>query len=481
MHRRQASAPLDIETLAKRAIEADDPYIALAVHPRAGTLSRARLESVLFSNPKRRRRWAAAPYTPASVLAALAEYDDPRLHKRIAAHPATPADTLTQLADRYGSAEIRLALAKHPKSPAALLASLPWSTHPELRQAIGSNPNASPGMLEKVLNDATLEEQKNIARNPTATAALLLDLWQGGEDPYLRAEIAAHPRLPPQLQRTAARSPNPLLRRKLAQNPSIPDDMLLCLLADDNAGVRAAAAHSTMVSDCNPGAELNTLGNDPSRRVRRTAARSRRLDQTVLERLASDDDAWVRRWVAFNPATASGTLKQLATDVETGVRRGVARNPECPAECLHRLARDPEPWVRGGVALREGLAEKLIRQLARGERNADILSALGQNPSTPVGILLDIVRNADKDVRRSVCFNAGAPAEVLHQLLEDPYPLNRADLTRHPVLKENTLETMLADPEPQVRFGAAQALVRRLTHTRKRQESNEDTGRRKTD
>ncbi len=457
---------MDLDTLATRAIESDDPYIALAVHSCVGKLIRNRLGSVIFSSAKRRRNFAAAPYTPASVLDALERYDDPHLHKRIAGHPAAQADTLTRLADRHSPAKVYPALAKHPNSPAVLLATLPWSTRPDIKQAICANPNTGADMLGKLLGGTTLEEKKNIARNPAATADLLLSLWQENEDPYLRGEIAAHPHLPPQLQRSAAQSTETLLRRKLAKNPRIPDDILLHLLTDEDPGVRAAAAQNTATLGHRPGANLSTLGNDPSHRVRRTAAKNRHLDEAVLEQLAHDDDVWVRRWIARNPATADKILKQLANDAETEVRRGVARNPGCPAECLDQLARDPKPWVRAAVALRKDLPETLIRQLAR-EHDADILSALGQNPSTPVDILLDIVRNADKDVRRSVCFNDDAPAKVVQQLLEDPYPINRAILTRHPALEENDLENQLTDPEPQVRFGAARALVQRLKRTNK--------------
>ncbi|GFO81062.1 MAG: hypothetical protein A49_06890 [Methyloceanibacter sp.] len=64
-------------------------------------------------------------------------------------------------------------------------------------------------------------------------------------------------------------------------------------------------------------------------------------------------------------------------------------------------------------------------------------------------------------MRRSVVLNRAAPREALRLLAEDPYPLNRAMLARHGNLSVSDLEPMLGDPEPQVRFTAASALIKR--------------------
>ena len=75
------------------------------------------------------------------------------------------------------------------------------------------------------------------------------------------------------------------------------------------------------------------------------------------------------------------------------------------------------------------------------------------------------MQSADADVRRSVILNAQAPRDALDALLEDPYPINRAFLARHRNLTETDLVAMLGDPEPQVRFSAASALIDRANST----------------
>jgi hypothetical protein len=132
---------------------------------------------------------------------------------------------------------------------------------------------------------------------------------------------------------------------------------------------------------------------------------------------------------------------------------------------LTELARDPDSWVRAGVAFRPDLPEPIILELAE-EEDADILSGIGQNPKTPLGIMKRIAQHGDKDVRRAAILNGQAPLVVLKMLLDDPYPLNRAMLARHPALTEAEHERMIDDPEPKVRFCAVQALIRITSGTK---------------
>jgi hypothetical protein len=127
---------------------------------------------------------------------------------------------------------------------------------------------------------------------------------------------------------------------------------------------------------------------------------------------------------------------------------------------LHELARDPDSWVRAGAAFRHDLPEPILQKLAE-EENADILTGIGQNPMTPLKILKRIAKHGDKDIRRAVVMNDQTPLVVLKILLDDPYPLNRAILAKHPALTEAEHLRLIDDPEPQVRFVATQMLMRK--------------------
>lgn len=69
---------------------------------------------------------------------------------------------------------------------------------------------------------------------------------------------------------------------------------------------------------------LTTLVADPDARVRAMVARKRALDVVSLEKLADDEDEAVRAAVARNPATPDAILRRLAADPRNEVREIVA-------------------------------------------------------------------------------------------------------------------------------------------------------------
>ncbi len=450
---------VSFKKMLDQSLDTQDPFIAAACHPYANPHERRALESVLFATTKLRRQFARAMYTPTSVLDSLAADNDKQIRLRVAKHPtATPA-TLATLA-RTETAEVVCArIAGHRNSPQDTLVHL-FKKHPnsfEIKRALCNNPNTPQSLLQRLVVGAPLTELKGIARNPHADDTLLRLCWEQN-DPYLQAEVCAHPNCALELRAAAERAPHALVRRKLAQNPVLPDAVLMRLLGDTEAQVRAAAVRHLSESMM---AELDSGGYDSSRQVRRDEARHTGLPLAWVMRLARDTDSWVRRLIARNQTTPEHILHSLAHDAVMEVRRGVARNPVCPTKLLQQLARDSHPWVRAGIALRDDIDEPLILELSRDD-DIDVLSALGKHPRTPQKILERITRHVDRDVRRSVVLNTSAPPGVLHGLLEDPYPLNRVLLAGHRNLADADLYGLLHDPEPTVRFAGARALAARL-------------------
>ncbi len=447
--------------LLDQVLDADDPYLAAACHPYADRQQRCALESILFATAKLRRQFAGVMYTPPSVLDSLARNGDQRIRLRVAKHPAAGPVTLVKLA-RLALAEaaddLCVRLAGHRNTPRDILESLyicPVSAG--IRHALCYNPHTPLPLLRRLAVGATPVELKGIACNQEADDALLRLCW-ASQDEYLQAEVAAHPGSPTELLDAAERAPQTLVRRKLAQNPSLRDSVLIRLLGDAEARVRAAAVRHLSTSIM---AELDADAFEPSHRVRRDQARRNGLPRAWIARLAEDSDSWVRRLVARHQPVPGETLHNLAGDAVMEVRRSVARNPACPARLLQILACDLDPWVRAGVALRHDIAESLIIALSR-DHDIDVLSALGKNPGTPPNILDRISRHDDRDVRRAVILNKSTPRRVLCRLLEDPYPLNRVLLSSHHNLDHTDLRRLLDDPEPTVRFAGAKALAARL-------------------
>lgn len=453
------SEDVSFRNLLDLSLDSGDPFLAAACHPYADSQDRSALESILVATSKLKRDFAGAAYTPASVLGCLARDSDKRIRLRVAKHPAATPAILAELARVETAEDLCARVAGHRNTPRSVLEDL-YNKHPnssETRRALCYNPRTPLSLLRRLARCAAAMEFKGIARSPQADKALLRRCWEQ-RDTYLRAEVAAHPNCPSDLRDSAERAPQAVVRRKLAQNPVLPDTVLLRLLGDAEAQVRAAAVRHLSAPLM---AEADSGDCDPSRQVRRDQARQAGLPLLWIDRLAADTDSWVRRLIARNQAVPEDTLYRLAEDAITEVRRGVARNPVCPADLLARLARDPHPWVRAGVALRDDIAELLIIELSR-DNNIDVLSALGRNPSTPPKILEHIAHHENHDIRRAVILNRNTPHYVLCGLVEDPYPLNRVLLADHLNVGNADLHVMLRDPEPAVRFAGARELAARL-------------------
>ncbi|MGQ3674981.1 hypothetical protein ACT6QH_05740 [Xanthobacter sp. TB0139] len=434
-----------------RHADSCDAYIAAAVHGCVDEARQERLETILFASSRDRMRWAGASFAPPSILAALAQRGDAGLNRRLARHEHTPSAALECIRQVEPDVRVMTSLAAHLNASASLLRSLPHVG--QVGRGLAGNPVCPSDLLEALLPSATMEERKLMAANPAASGRLLSILWEGGaDDIYLAGEVVANGACPQALHAQALKHREPIVRRKLAANPTIRTEDLIALLADPVAEVRAEAARHA------PAQAIEESEDDPARVVRRTTARRHDLPAALVAQLACDEDIWVRCWIARNPGVDAQTLHQLARDEDHAVRRGVARNPKCPRALLFALAGDEHPWVRAGVSFRTDLDSGVIA-LFEQEDDIDVLSGLGRNRLTPHAWLERIAASSNADLRRSVIQNPFAPPALLRQLAEDPYAFNRACLVKNPALPTDVLLEFLADPEPQLRFMSAARLV----------------------
>ena len=80
--------------------------------------------------------------------------------------------------------------------------------------------------------------------------------------------------------------------------------------------------------------------------VRRRAAENPATPSEVLKELAKDSDWYVRRYAAGNPNIPADVLTELAKDSDSVVRKNAAGNPNIPADVLTELAKDSDCIVR---------------------------------------------------------------------------------------------------------------------------------------
>lgn len=272
-----------------------------------------------------------------------------------------------------------------------------------LLRGLAGNPSAPPEALVRL---ATADiDRTELARRrdlPVQAAVILAD----DEDARVRSELAANPNLPAEVQvvlardvdarvrgrlaegaayftsvglhahhlpgplshevyELLARDPQPKVRRALAFNRHLPDDIRAGMLDDDDARTAAIAA-----------AEWNPA---PTARIvellsRTTGAFSREL---LLYRLDGPLPAEAARGMladidsSADPANSAGLLRQIAATVDldadldaglTGrfltdpqLRAAVAANPTLAPGHVAALAHDPDNQVRAAVVARRGL------------------------------------------------------------------------------------------------------------------------------
>ena len=185
--------------------------------------------------------------------------------------------------------------------------------------------NASPEMIEELIND---------------------------EDKDVRQEVAGNPKTPVEVIMKLAEDENKLVRLAVAKNPSAPPEALRKLTEDEDWHVKCAVAENPGVS-----AEIiMKLAEDEDWNVKCAVVRNPKTTAEVLMKLTEDENKLVRLAIVKNSSAPIEVLMKLAEDEAWEVRYELVKNPSIPAEALMKLAED-ETWI-----VREAAKRRLEQQ-----------------------------------------------------------------------------------------------------------------------
>ncbi|BAZ17357.1 leucine rich repeat variant [Calothrix sp. NIES-4071] len=243
-------------------------------------------------------------YVGANVLHILANHGTLRVRQMVARHPNTPQALLV---DAVSEPELCRFVAENPSAEENLLYQLAQSNQHEVLEAIAKNPSTKAKVLKYIAE--TRSHDLLVAQHNHANRELLEQvMWRLAIDERLsvRKYVVKHPYTPIDILKMWVRK-EPQLRVWIAQNQSLPVDMLEPLARDASPQVRLAVA-------CNP--------STPS---------------SVLEQLSFDAEVEVRRAVASNIKTPGNVLEVLVKDWQCSTF--VAQNPNTPVRVLEYLAR----------------------------------------------------------------------------------------------------------------------------------------------
>lgn len=90
---------------------------------------------------------------------------------------------------------------------------------------------------------------------------------------------------------------------------------------------------------------LRHLAQDPDSSIRRRVAENPNIPSELIELLWRDSDIDVRIGLTENPVIAVDYIELFITDESPDVRFSIASNPQTPDEVLLRLAADENPYV----------------------------------------------------------------------------------------------------------------------------------------
>jgi hypothetical protein len=265
--------------------------------------------------------------------------------------------------------DLKIALARHPKTPISILETFLKSSSFRLRTLVPQNPNFPANLLIKLLKDKNWKTRK--------TALLALQ-----KNPLVRRHDEALEKFWQQWE--------------MAQNVETPAEILVELAQSQWVLIREAVA----------------LNPKTAMIVYKTKKKAKSPDKTntpatLIEKLLVDKNPVVRVAVAKNPNTPVNILEQLANNIFyrhpihiASVRNLLLRHPERAAVYIENCTKDsPEPsFSRFFVLLHPFISSKM---LAKHFRSSSWLEryAIATNPNTPVHIRQRLAEDANRIVR----------------------------------------------------------------------------------
>jgi len=240
---------------------------------------------------------------------------DPERPWVLAHNYSTPPEVVARLAG-HPDPKVRLELARRTDLAPALVTTLARDPDPRVRTAISLRPELSED--ERAAIDYTVDTDEDFGPAEHHTRA--------APDPDTSAAYA--------------RSRHPLLRRRAAQDPALPDALVARLAHDDDLGVRVLLAHNHPT----PPPELLLRSylehRGPARDLLTEHPRFpvTGLGTRFMDAAAPDE----RRLAVLDPHLAPGTADRLTLDPDAAVRAGAARHPRLPGGRLLALLDDEE-------------------------------------------------------------------------------------------------------------------------------------------
>lgn len=400
-----------------------EPAVAMILaHPDPG----ARIGFALSSSADPAQRARLADDSSPEVRAALAhgpEWRDPRT-------PVAPLpDAVCARLIEDPAPSVRESLLDSPHLPVSFTASLATHHEPAARRA-----------AVRAWETLAPDERSALSADPDPGVRRAAALWVCRRDAHVTAGLLHDPKSAAEALRhgllVRADAERCVAGRThlaaLAENPSLPADLVERLAVDTDEDVRLAVSLRPELDE-----------------ARRTA-----IDFTVGP-FAQGDVEWVRDGSA-DPAV----LRRAATSAHPLLRRSAALSPHLPPDLLRLLARTGDPLVEDGLGRHHPDApeEVLMRVFARlgGTFSAWMAESHPRFPRE--GLAARYADHPDGNYRRLAIRDPAATPALVERLSHDPAVWTRQAAAGDPRLPLHRLREVLHVPELASSAGANPAL-----------------------
>ncbi|MFE9575244.1 hypothetical protein ACFYO1_02570 [Nocardia sp. NPDC006044] len=379
-------------------------------------------------NPNVRNELAEGWYAPGAQRARLRADPNVRIRRRVAEGPNTfrqPVDPLPDLAyaelidDPY--AHVRSAAVTRWPSPVvdlvdrllddpdprvrAAAAARSWKRKPHLLREIVHTPDDLLWMWREALPTGRFE--------PDAIANLRR------RSPRYQAWLAENPYLPGNVVAQLAADSNPAVRLAVSMRYDLTDSARRTIDYRVRPTDRITPAFWAQTTDDTE--KMRRAACSDHVGLRRSVACNRGLPQELVDHLAGDDDFAVRlllcenrpdapsellwrtffearvitRWALLDhPNFPTGRFGAFAENDDPEQRCLAVRDRTVSAEVVDHLSRDPAPRVRGSVAADPRLGRQRVLELLHDDPEQVAVGA-AQNPNLPVEAMQGIVAESD--------------------------------------------------------------------------------------
>ncbi|MER5479573.1 hypothetical protein ABT026_21775 [Streptomyces sp. NPDC002734] len=419
----------------------------------------------------------------------------------LAGNPSAPPAVLVRLA---AAGEARHALVRRRDLPPETAGVLAAATDADLRSQLAANPSVPPSVRVVLAGDADPRVRTRLAAGaPYFTTVGVHGIRSPGP-------------LPREVYEALARDPDPEVRRALARNPHLPDDLRITLLddADERTATLAATEWprvpvdhiSRLLRATDPHGQWLLLGRLDGPLPTGTAhlliagldaaaadgkeldtdllcgiAATADLDLELTARFLADPDA--RPAVAGNPTLPAEHVADLANDPDNRVRAAVVARRglepslresvpadfdegdtavvdwlltgDLPERDLAAYARSRHQIFRKTLAMRPGLPDEIVELLAHDESFTVRLFVCERQPNAPARLLARTAETWTGHSRWDLLAHRNFPGDAAVRLTGSARPADRAVAAAHPGLPADTIEALLADGNVTVRRRAA--------------------------